>query len=131
MHTPSHRIHTPTVTHTHTHTHTHRYKGNNQRIQLTATRSTRYHPLNIPTDEHFSNYIPRLHTPISQLNTSELAYGEFDTVGIVVCVTSGHVPSRDLERPDRILDTFYLANHDGNLLEVKVWDGLKVLYSCE
>lgn len=57
---------------------------------------------------------------ISQLSgLAELPYGEFDTVGLVVCVTAS---SRG-----RPVDQVFLADPSGSILKLNVWEGLKVI----
>ena len=68
-------------------------------------------------------------TPISQLgrlNTDQLAYNEFDTVGVVVCTCSDHVMSHDQEGAERHLDVVFVSDSEGSLLVLRLWDGLKV-----
>lgn len=56
---------------------------------------------------------------ISQLSgLSDLPYREFDTVGLVVCVTNS---SRG-----KPIDQVFLADANGSVLKINVWDGLKV-----
>ena len=56
---------------------------------------------------------------ISQLRgILDLAHGEFDTVGLVVCITAS---SRG-----RPIDQVFLADTSGSVLRINVWDGLKV-----
>ena len=101
----------------------HRYKH----LQLTATRSTSYEPLK--TQELSSLYFPREATPISclgRLNTDQLAYKEFDTVGVVVCTCSDHVMSHDQEGVRLHFDHVFVADSAGSLLVIRLWDGLKV-----
>ena len=104
----------------------HRFKH----LQLTATRSSRYEPLK--AQKLLSLYLPRIVIPISQLgglSVNQLAYGELDTVGIVVCTTSSHVAPRDPEGAEQQVDNVYIADCEGCLMVVRVWDGLKVCCS--
>ena len=74
-------------------------------------------------------YSPREFTPISQLaglSVDQLAYREVDTVGIVVCTVSDHVMSHDPEGPEWEVDSVFVADPEGCLMVVRIWDGLKV-----
>ena len=98
-------------------------------LQLTATRSSRYEPLR--TDKASSFYHPRVAILVSQLGRCStdqlLAYREFDTAGIVVCTCSDHVMSHDPDESEqRQVDSVYVADGDGCLMVVRMWDGLKV-----
>ena len=68
-------------------------------------------------------------TPISQLaglSVDQLAYREVDTVGIVVCTVSDHVMSHDPEGTEREVDSVFVADPEGCLMVVRMWNGLKV-----
>ena len=97
-------------------------------LQLTATRSTRYEPLK--TEEESPFYRPRVVTPMSHLGgcgRDQLAYREVDTVGVVVCTCSDHVMSHDPDDSEgRQVDSVYVADADGCLMVVRMWEGLKV-----
>ena len=104
----------------------HRFKH----LQLTATRSSHYEPLKSQEPSLF--YSPRVATPISQLrrlSVDQLAYREVDTVGIVVSTVSDHVMSHDPEGADRQVDSVFIADSEGCLMVVRLWDGLKVKIS--
>ena len=48
-------------------------------------------------------------------------------MGVVACITSGHVMSHDLEESaTQQLDSVFLADSERRLLLVKIWDGLEV-----
>lgn len=101
----------------------HRFKH----LQLTATRSSHYQPLK--SQEPSSFYSPREVTPISRLaglSVDWLAYRELDTVGIVVCTVSDRVMSHDPEGAERLVDSVFVADSEGCLMVVRIWDGLKV-----
>ncbi len=55
-------------------------------------------------------------------------------MGVVACITSGHVMSHGLEEgAKQQLDSVFLADSERRLLLVKIWDGLEVstlLYGC-
>ena len=96
-------------------------------LQLTATRSTHYQPLECQESSSF--YSPRVVTPISQLrliSADQLAYREIDTVGIVVSTISDHVTSHDPERSERLVDSVFVADAEGCLMVVRIWEGVKV-----
>ena len=67
---------------------------------------------------------------ISFVNAPDhLPHGELDIVGVVVCITSSHVMSHDLESgPERQLDSVFLADNESHLLLVKIWDGVEVCH---
>ena len=65
-----------------------------QCLQLTATRSTRYDLLT-PPPSLLGSYNPRQCVSIGGVASAELAYGEFDTVGVVVCLTTANVPTSE------------------------------------
>ena len=102
-------------------------------LQLTATRSTRYEPLK--TDEESPFYHPRIFTPVSQLGgrgRDQLTYREVDTVGMVVCICSDHVMSHDPDDGEgRQVDSVYVADAEGCLMVVRMWEGLKVSWGEE
>ncbi len=103
-----------------------RYK-HGQRLQLSATRSTRYGPLTIAPEAMTSSYAPRQCTPISSFHATpslHLPYGEFDTVGVVVYHVTSSVPTN--ESSTRQLVTVYVSDAHGSMLAVKLWGGLKV-----
>lgn len=56
----------------------------------------------------------------------QLAYRELDTVGIVVCTVSDHVMSHDPEGAERQVDSVFVADSEGCLMVVRIWDGIKV-----
>ena len=95
---------------------------------MTATRSTRYEPQK--TDEESPFYRPRVVTPVSQLGGrgwDQLGYREVDTVGVVVATCSDHVMSHDPgDGEGRQVDSVYVADADGCLMVVRMWEGLKV-----
>lgn len=71
-----------------------RYKLS-QRLQLTASRSTRYELIPVPPDQLSMCYTPRHCIAIAAISHVELAWGEFDTVGIVVCITTANIPGTE------------------------------------
>ena len=56
----------------------------------------------------------------------QLAYREMDTAGIVVCTVSDHVMSHGPEGDERQVDSVFIADSEGCLMVVRIWDGLKV-----
>ena len=71
-----------------------RYKPS-QRLQLTASRSTRYEEILMLPDQLRMSYTPRHCTAIAAISHVKLAWGEFDTVGIVVCITTANIPGTE------------------------------------
>ena len=44
----------------------------------------------------------------------------------MVCTVSDHVMSHDPEGAERQVDSVFVADSEGSLMVVRIWDGLKV-----
>ena len=95
------------------------------RLQLTATKSTRYLEVTFGTE---GIYVPRSCASICGLSSYQLPYGEFDTVGMVTSVVSSSPPgkeSSDGKILSKKMDTVHLTDASRSILVIHVWGGLE------
>ena len=136
-----------TCTYCTVHVHTAQYMHSTYILHSTCSCTiftSRYQELSVSSD---NIYTPRNCTSISELGSYQLPYGEFDTVGVVMSVTSSSSsgredrsvggagvvtigtltsPSCDSRTPSKKVDSVHLADAAGNILVISVWNGLEV-----
>lgn len=100
-------------------------------IQMAASKYTRFELVamdSVAMETALMGYCPRECVTIRRLVRGEgVWFGEVDTVGIVVCVTTEHVePSINQTRSKCMIDTVYVADEEQNLMAIRLWDGLEV-----
>jgi len=114
------------------------FRYHSGRLQLTASRSTRYEFVSRIQETSPSSgtsavneYVPRVVSPLAALSMSWPAYGEFDIAAMVVHVSSSSCPPRGAEEDSEgTLNVVFMADTTG-ILEVRLYGGVRVSHSEE